>query len=120
LENLDLGQFKELLENRKEAILENLNSLKISLNNLSQVDICDDGDFASISIDSHTDQMLITLQEKELEEIEEALSKLVNDFEDFGVCEMCSEDIQIERLEIKPHAKYCRTCRDIAEKNQKS
>ena len=33
---------------------------------------------------------------------------------------MCEDEIDIERLKVKPNAKYCITCREIIEKNNKN
>lgn len=52
--------------------------------------------------------------ELELEKINKALDKLKND-RNYGVCENCSEEIDIERLKARPHALNCIQC-----KNQQS
>jgi DnaK suppressor protein len=53
----------------------------------------------------------------ELAEIEIALQKIKDGL--YNVCDMCEEAIGIQRLKVKPHAKYCIDCREIAEKNHK-
>jgi len=53
-------------------------------------------------------------QELELIEIEVALGKIKD--KQFGICEMCEEEISMQRLKVKPHAKYCIDCREIVEK----
>ena len=37
----------------------------------------------------------------------------------FGICEMCEEPIGFPRLEVKNFARFCITCREITEKEQK-
>jgi DnaK suppressor protein len=37
----------------------------------------------------------------------------------YGTCEMCEEEINIERLKVKNFARYCITCREVVEKEQK-
>ena len=48
------------------------------------------------------------------EEIEKALEKFDNNT--YGICEMCKEDIHINRLEVKPYTPHCIACREIFEK----
>jgi RNA polymerase-binding transcription factor DksA len=49
-------------------------------------------------------------------EIEVALAKIANN--EYGICEMCEDDIGFQRLKVKPHALYCIDCREIAEKSK--
>ena len=53
---------------------------------------------------------------QELQEIETALAKIK--VKQYGICEMCEDDIGFQRLKVKPHAKYCIVCRPIVEKNK--
>lgn len=43
--------------------------------------------------------------------VEEALRRLYNDPEQFGVCHGCGNEIPFERLEALPHARYCLDCK---------
>ena len=54
--------------------------------------------------------------DEELAEIEAALGKIKA--KQYGICEMCEDDIGFQRLKVKPHAKYCIVCRPIVEKNK--
>ena len=76
----------------------------------------DEGDYALLTNDSSIEQAIIEQLVKELEEIEIALKKIKKG--NYGICEMCEDEIGIERLKIKPHAKYCITCREIIEKSK--
>ncbi|MEM6291808.1 MAG: TraR/DksA family transcriptional regulator [Myxococcota bacterium] len=51
-----------------------------------------------------------------LEAIAEALEKLEDDPEDFGICEDCSETIGRRRLELMPWATLCIRCQELQEK----
>jgi DnaK suppressor protein len=77
----------------------------------------DEGDFAVLANDSVLDLTLIEKQVRELEEIEVALDKITNG--NYGICEMCEDPIGIERLRVKPHARFCIICREINEKAMK-
>ena len=60
---------------------------------------------------------IILQQSQELQEIEVTLGKISNG--DYGICEMCEDDIGFQRLKVKPHAIYCIDCREIVEKSNK-
>ncbi|EAL2912219.1 TraR/DksA family transcriptional regulator [Campylobacter jejuni] len=75
----EIQNFKNILEERKKAILENLQSNS--------------------------------------NEIEDSLDKIKNGT--YGICESCDDEIDSQRLKVKPHARYCITCRQIAEQGKK-
>ena len=109
--------FKKALEERKVKIEKNLNSTSIEMNEMRTNELKDEGDHASMSLETAVDNAILGQQSKELPEIELALGKINNHL--YGVCEMCEEDINIERLKVKNFARYCITCREVVEKEQK-
>ncbi len=111
---MDFEYFKKLLIERKIQIVENIEIAQNELEDLKNVDINDDGDYASICADNLIDSAIHQQQIKELKEIEEALMKLEHG--EYGICEMCGENIKPLRLKVKPYAKYCIICREIIEK----
>ena len=87
--------FKTSLEEREKQIKRNLKSI----------------------IDNRLENENISLLEQqsdELKEIEQALSRIKD--KRYGICEMCEEEIDIERLKVKIFAKYCMICRKIIDK----
>ena len=48
-------------------------------------------------------------------EIEESLKQIKD--KSYGICNLCEEPINIERLKVKIFAKYCIPCREEMEKN---
>ena len=111
---MDLNYFKVLLEERKVQILENINIATNELEDLKNVEINDDGDYASVCADNMIDAAIQEKQIQELKEIEDALKKIESG--EYGICEMCGEKIKPLRLKVKPYAKYCIVCREIIEK----
>jgi len=112
----DIKFFKQMLEERKSQILKNIHGSSQELNELhSNHEVMDEGDFAAVSTDNMINEEILAAQQKELHEIEEALAKIQNGT--YGICEMCEEPIGMQRLKVKPYAKYCITCRQIAEKS---
>jgi DnaK suppressor protein len=113
----DLKYFKELLLERKRQIRKNIEDAYVEMSGLNESEVSDELDHASISTDRMIEQAVSSQQNQELNEIEVALSKIAN--ETYGVCDMCEEEISIQRLKVKPHAKYCIVCREIIEKTKK-
>ena len=112
----DIRFFKHMLEERREQIIKNIYGSSKELDDLHDShDVMDEGDFASVSTDNMINEEILAAQQKELKEIDEALGKI--QMGTYGICEMCEEPIGMQRLKVKPFAKYCITCRQIAEKS---
>ena len=116
MQTSELNYFKEILLSRKEQIEENINRVSTELNELSGLDLNDEGDHASANNNSMVESAIIEQQKHELGEIEKALLKIKNG--GYGICEMCEDDIGFQRLKVKPHAIYCIDCREIVEKSK--
>jgi DnaK suppressor protein len=108
--------FKIALEERKIKIEQNLSSTCIEMNEMRRNELKDEGDHAAMSLETAVDNAILGQQSKELAEIELALGKIKKGF--YGICEMCEEEINIERLKVKNFARYCITCREVVEKEQ--
>jgi DnaK suppressor protein len=111
----ELETFKQILEDRKEQIVKNIYEFRNEIGELQKSEASDEADFASISSDSAIGEAISEKQEKELKEIEYALKKIKEGT--YGICEMCEEEIGVERLRVKPQARYCMVCREIVEKS---
>lgn len=116
MRNSELEFFVEMLESRKEQIGKNIVGVEKELRELNSLELNDEGDHASVSNDNLREVAIGQQQELELAEIEVALGKIKDKV--YGICEMCEEDISIQRLKVKPHAKYCIDCREIVEKQK--
>lgn len=111
----EIAYFKEMLQERKIQILKNILGVEKEMDELRTLELNDEGDYASVSSDNMVENAIGTQQHIELMEIEVAIAKIKNGH--YNICEMCEEPIGIQRLKVKPHAKYCIDCREIAEKN---
>jgi DnaK suppressor protein len=110
--------FKEKLLERKKEIIKILDDITNEIKELSYDDVCDEGDEATSAMDSGRKQQIYLKLKEELNEIEIALKKIEEGT--YGICEMCEEPINKERLLVKPYAKYCIICREIMEKEGKN
>jgi len=108
--------YRSKLLERKDELLKIMYNLKHEFQDINSCDIKEEADFASCSSNSESNFYLYKKQQQELLEVEEALKKINNG--KYGICEMCEEEINPARLEIKPFAKYCIDCREIVEKEE--
>ena len=115
MQKSELDYFKSILLARKEQIEKNLAGVQEEITELQGQELNDEGDLASASSDSLVENAIISQQQKELSEIQNALAKIESG--DYGICEMCEEPIGFQRLKVKPHAVYCIDCREIVEKS---
>ncbi len=117
LKETELNEFKNKLLNRKVQIEKNLRGTSLELEEMRDLELNDEGDFAAASAEAVIDSAILVQQRKELNEIELALDKIKAGV--FGICEMCEEPIGRRRLEVKNFARFCITCREINEKETK-
>ena len=117
MQESELKYFEEILRARKAQIIKNITGVAAELSSLSELEMNDEGDYAAVSNDNMVDSAIGTQQQTELMEIELALNKIAA--HTYGICEMCEEEIGFARLKVKPHARFCIDCREIAEKNNK-
>ncbi|MCD6189986.1 MAG: RNA polymerase-binding protein DksA [Sulfurimonas sp.] len=116
MQNSESNYFKEILESRKDQINKNITGVNNELNQLSSLELNDEGDHAAVNNNSMVESAIVQQQEQELREINVTLGKISTG--DYGICEMCEDDIGFQRLKVKPHAIYCIDCREIVEKSK--
>jgi len=117
LTQIELEEFQNKLLDRRVQIEKNLLGTTKELNGMRELELNDDGDYASASSETVIDSAILAQQREELNEIELALAKIKDST--YGICEMCEEPIGKLRLEVKNFARFCITCREINEKEQK-
>lgn len=116
MQDSELKYFKEILESRKVQIIKNIKGVNDELDQLSSLELNDEGDHASVDNSSMVESAIVQQQEQELKEINVTLGKIITG--DYGICEMCEDPIGFQRLKVKPHAIYCIDCREIVEKSK--
>ncbi len=112
--SINIEKFREKLLRERERIESELLRLQKEANEVDDDEVKDVGD---MSTSYFSQEMIDSLGEKErkiLSEIELALKRI--DEGTYGVCERCGGEIEEERLEIKPYARYCVKCREKLEK----
>lgn len=117
LNKKQVEEIHNLLIQNKRKIELTLNTISNEHNDLSDMQLSDDGDFAAASRDYNNDIHIKKQQVEELALIDHALSKIEKGTFS-GLCEMCDSEIGIQRLRVKPHAKYCIECRTHIDKDK--
>ena len=113
----DLLSLRQTLEKRLEYLDGLSLNLHKSLQEMSALKLNENADIISTQSQLRFDDSMLERNQKEMKEIIASLEK----FDDgiYGICEMCEDEIGIERLQAKPHARFCINCREIYEKSEK-
>ena len=111
-------EFRKMLLQKKDTILRKLNELtnesKEMESNVAQ-DVVDKAET------SYTKEFLLSLSDADREQlllVDEALKRLERD--EFGICQLCHQEIGRKRLEAIPWTPYCINCQEKAEEESKS
>lgn len=112
-----LKKFQKILQDRKEIILTHINTANNSIAQIREESLNDHADVTSANSQEMLNNSLLVQYKTELKHIDLSLERIKN--KTFGICQMCGDEIDEARLEIKPHARYCIICREIYEKSQK-
>ena len=106
METINFKEFEVLLQKMKETLESNITNLKNEMESiLSESEILDSVDMASLESDSTNHKALLQQQQHELDEVNHALVKIKNGT--YGVCEKNGDTIPIERLHAEPSTRYC-------------
>ncbi len=108
----ELNFFKKELEKQKEKLEISLKRKIEELNN--QDEAKDEADHATIAIDNLTSNTILREQQKTLNQIKRSLNKIA--LGTYGICTMCEEKINIERLKIQMFSEHCVSCRNKLDK----
>ncbi|MCC6749435.1 MAG: TraR/DksA C4-type zinc finger protein [Deltaproteobacteria bacterium] len=118
LKKKDLKRFRDMLVEKRSALLKNAERTLSEDMSLDADDLPDEMDLAS---SEYLQSFTFRLRGREktfLKKIDHALAKL--DSGSFGVCEQCEEEISLKRLEARPETTLCIRCKEDQEKLEKS
>ena len=117
LKKADLKRFKEMLEEKRNQIIQNAQSTLAEDMTLDANDLPDEMDLAQ---SEYLQSFTFRLRGREkvfLEKIERALVKIKDN--SFGTCEECGEEISVKRLEARPETTLCIKCKEDQERLEK-
>ena len=118
LKKKDLKRFKEILEEKRDAVLANA---KRTLNEDMTLDVDDLPDEMDLASSEYLQSFQFRLRGREktfLKKIDYALAKIEDGT--FGMCESCDEPISIKRLEARPETTLCIRCKEDQERTERS
>ena len=113
----ELKKFKELLEAKRRAVVDNAKKTLTDNMVLDPSDLPDEMDLASSEYLQSFEFRLRGREKTHLAKLELALRKI--DDGSFGTCEECGEDISIKRLEARPETTLCIRCKEDQERVEK-
>jgi DnaK suppressor protein len=117
MEKKDLEYFEELLINWRKELLAQAEGTVFSLKDLTDK-LADPTDRATFESDR---SVLLRIRDREcklISKIDAAFERI--DDETYGICEMCGEDISIERLKARPVTTFCIRCKTKSEAMEKA
>jgi len=112
----EISFFKEGLEKEEATIKNNLNMSSNEMDNFRNSNPKDEADHASIALEQTLGTKLSAIQANKLVLITKSLEKIENNC--YGICDLCEEAINVERLKIKMFAEYCISCRELVEQGK--
>lgn len=114
----DIEILKQSLESLKQNIIGKMRESSANIHSLNALNQSEEAELGSVMSIAKIDENRFNANNSELAEIERALDKIKHG--KYGACEMCSEEIHIERLLAKPFARFCIKCREIFESQNKN
>ena len=112
-----LKKAREALTAQKQQILKQLDEELREGKEGALEEGMDTYDLASEERDREINLILSDRDREKLQAIEDALERI--DSGDYGICEMCEEEIAPERLEALPFTRLCVSCQGDLEKEAK-
>ena len=113
LSEQDRGRIERVLLKEREQVLDNIGHFDERLNDLREragelsLYRFHPADVGTESQDQEQDFLLTSMEGRRLYQIDEALERLYKTPEDFGKCEVCGRQIEVERLEVIPETPLC-------------
>ena len=112
----DLEHFKRIIVERRKEILEDLETLKVSMMDVTTGEYVTENSTYSLHMEQGTDAMerektflFASREGKFLNHLDDALKRIEKG--EYGFCSDCGKLIDKERLEAVPHAQLCIECK---------
>jgi len=113
----ELGKFKELLEEKRHAVLERARKTLTEDMTLDPNDLADEMDLAASEYIQSFEFRLRGREKSLLAKVDLALRKIEDGT--FGICDICEEPIGKKRLEARPETSLCIRCKEDQERDER-
>lgn len=117
MRKIDIDILKQKLESLQQNIVQKMQETSENIHSLNSLNQSEAAELGSVISLAKIDENIFSANNSELAEIQKALTKIKQN--KYGKCEMCGEEINIERLYVKPFARFCIQCREIFETQDK-
>lgn len=114
----ELKKFRELLETKRQQVIERARKTLNEDMALNQDDLPDEMDLASSEYYQSFEFRLRGREKSHLAKLDLAIKKLEDG--SFGICEICEEPIGKKRLEARPETGLCIQCKENQERDEKA
>ncbi len=117
MDKTQLEFFKDLLEQRKSALLNGATDTVVEMNDDDET-FPDPNDRASLESDRNFTLRIRDRERKLISKIDKAMQRIEDG--SFGMCEECGCEISARRLEARPVTTLCIACKEEQEHKEKS
>ena len=113
LNDQERGRIEQVLLRERKRVLDNIGHFDERLNDLREragelsLYRFHPADVGTESQEQEKDFLLSSVEGRRLYQVDEALQRLYKTPEEFGRCEVCGRDIEVERLEVIPETTLC-------------
>jgi len=117
MDKKDMERFREMLIKKKEGLIQSALKYQSEEITSKQDELPDEADLASRETNL---AFLLRLKDRErqlIKKIDIALEKIEEG--SYGICEICEEPIELKRLEARPEASLCLSCKEEQERQEK-
>ena len=114
----ELAKFKELLLEKRRAVVERARKTLTEDMTLDPSDLPDEMDLASAEYSQSFEFRLRGRDKSLMHKLDLALKKIED--ATFGTCEMCDEPIGKKRLEARPETSLCIRCKEDQERDERT
>ena len=114
----ELVKFKELLEEKRHAVLERARKTLTEDMTLDPNDLADEMDLAASEYIQSFEFRLRGREKSLLVKVDLALKKIEDGT--FGICDVCDEPIGKKRLEARPETSLCIRCKEDQERDERT
>jgi DnaK suppressor protein len=118
MEQIDIKQLRQRLELQRQKIWEILSRMEHERRSLEVDSVQDSADRCVTSLSKESLFERSSQQRTLVRVIEAALRRIADD--SFGVCVICSDDIEPRRLDALPWAQFCLRCQEAIEEHVRS